>query len=81
MSGGEFALACDIRIAAENAVFGFPEVNFGVYPGWGGTQRLPRVVWMSKAKEITFTGDKYGAEECLSIGLIDKVGQGRGVDG
>ncbi|WP_338031846.1 enoyl-CoA hydratase/isomerase family protein [Desulfosporosinus fructosivorans] len=56
--GGEFALACDIRIAAENAVFGFREVNLGVYPGWGGTQRLPRVVGMSKAKEITFTADK-----------------------
>lgn len=71
--GGEFALACDIRIAADNAQIGFPEINLGVYPGWGGTQRLPRVVGMSKAREMIFTGDKYSAEECLRIGLVDKV--------
>jgi len=74
LGGGlEFALACDIRIAADNAILGSPEINLGVFPGWGGTQRLPRVVGMSKAKEMIFTGDKYNAEECLRIGLVDKV--------
>ena len=71
LGGGlEFAIACDIRIAADNAKLGSPEINLGVFPGWGGTQRLPRIVGMSKAKEVIFTGDKYTA---LEMGLVDKV--------
>jgi enoyl-CoA hydratase len=69
----EIALACDIRIAAESAVFGQPEINIGVLPGWGGSQRLPRVVGLSKAKELIYTGRKIDAKEALSIGLVDLV--------
>ncbi|MDA8442628.1 MAG: enoyl-CoA hydratase-related protein [Peptococcaceae bacterium] len=71
--GCELAMACDIRIAAENAKFGQPEVGLGVTAGFGGTQRLPRLVGKGKAKEILFTGDVFGAEEALSIGLVDRV--------
>ena len=71
--GVEFALACDIRIAAENAKFASPEVTLGVFPGWGGSQRLPRTIGLSKAKEFMFTGDKYTAAEALEMGLVDRV--------
>jgi enoyl-CoA hydratase len=69
----EISVACDIRIAAESAVFGQPEINIGVLPGWGGSQRLPRVVGLSKAKELIYTGRKIDAEEALNIGLVDLV--------
>jgi enoyl-CoA hydratase len=71
--GCELAMACDIRIAGENAKFGQPEVGLGVTAGFGGTQRLPRLVGRGKAKELLFTGDIIGAQEALAIGLVDRV--------
>jgi len=71
--GCELALACDLRIAAENAVFGQPEIKFGIMPGAGGTQRLPRVVGLTKAKELLYTGDLIDAHEAYRIGLVNKV--------
>jgi enoyl-CoA hydratase/carnithine racemase len=71
--GCELALCADIRIAAEDATFGQPEVKLGVIPGLGGTQRLARLVGPSRAKEIIFTGRMVGAEEALAIGLVDQV--------
>jgi len=71
--GCELALACDIRIASENAKLGQPEVNLGIIPGYGGTQRLSRLVGKGKAKELIFTGDMVEAAEALRIGLIEKV--------
>ena len=74
LGGGlEIALACDIRIASENAIFGLPEVNLGIIPGWGGTQRLPRVIPMAKAAEMLLTGRPIDAQEAYRIGLINKV--------
>lgn len=75
--GCEVALACDIRIAAENANFGFPEVGLGILPGLGGTQRLPRLIGPALAKELIFTGRRIGAEEAREIGLANCV-VGRG---
>jgi enoyl-CoA hydratase len=71
--GCELAMACDIRIASENAKFGQPEVSLGVTPGAGGTQRLPRLVGVGRAKELIFTGDMISAEEAYRIGLVNKV--------
>lgn len=71
--GCELALACDIVIASKNAKFGQPEVNLGVIPGFGGTQRLPRKIGINKAKELIFTGDIISAEEAEKIGLVNKV--------
>ncbi len=71
--GCELALACDIRIASENAKLGQPEVNLGVIPGYGGTQRMARLVGKGKAKELIFTGDMIDAAEALRIGLVEKV--------
>jgi enoyl-CoA hydratase len=71
--GTELALACDIRIASENSVFGLPEVKLGIIPGYGGTQRLPRIIGMAKAKELLFTGDQMMADEALRMGLINQV--------
>jgi len=74
LGGGlEIALACDIRIAAENARFGTPEVTLGLMPGWGGTQRLPRVIPWAKAAEILFMGKQIDSQEAYRIGLINKV--------
>ena len=67
------ALACDIRIAAENAIFGQPEIKLGVLPGGGGTQRLTRLISVGKAKEMLFTGDFIDAHEAYRIGLVNKV--------
>src|ERR687886_1015270 len=71
--GCEVALACDIRIAAENATFGFPEVGLGILPGMGGTQRLPRLVGPALAKELIFTGRRIGADEARELGLVNRV--------
>ncbi len=71
--GCEIALACDIRIAAENARFGLPEIKLGVLPGGGGTQRLPRLVGAGRAKEMLFSGDPVDAQEAYRIGLVNKV--------
>jgi len=71
--GCELALACDIRYAASGAKLGQPEVNLGIIPGWGGTQRLARVCGLGIAKELIFTGRVVGAEEALRIGLVNAV--------
>lgn len=71
--GCELTLACDIRIASEKAVFSQPELSLGIIPGFSGTQRLPKIVGMAKAKELIFTGDRINAEEALKIGLVNKV--------
>ena len=74
LGGGlELALACDIRIASENAKMGLPEVGLGIMPGWGGTQRLPRIVGTGLAKEIILTGDHIDAKRAERIGLVNKV--------
>lgn len=71
--GCEVALACDIRVADESALIGLPEVSLGLFPGAGGTQRLPRLVGIGQAKKLIFTGDPIGAQEAKEIGLIEKV--------
>lgn len=74
--GSEFALACDLRIASENAKFGFPEVTLGVIPGGAGTQRLSRLVGTGKAKELILTAATIKADKALIIGLVNKMVQG-----
>jgi len=71
--GCELALCADIRIAADDATFGQPEIKLGVIPGAGGTQRLARLVGPSRAKELVFTGRFVGAAEALALGLVDRV--------
>jgi len=71
--GCELLLACDIRICAENAVFGQPEIKIGVIPGAGGTQRLPRTIGVTKAKELLYTGGTMDAGEALRVGMVSKV--------
>ena len=71
--GMEVVLACDLRIAAENARLGTPEVTLGIIPGWGGTQRLPRMLPWCKAAEIALMGKPINAEEAYRIGLVNKV--------
>ncbi len=71
--GCELALACDLRIAARSARLGQPEVNLGILPGGGGTQRLPRLVGMGRAMRLILTGELIGAEEAERIGLVDEV--------
>ncbi len=71
--GCELAMACDIRLAADNAVFGQPEVGLGVIPGFGGTQRLPRLVGEGRAKELTFLANNINADEAYRIGLVNHV--------
>lgn len=74
LGGGlEFALSCDFRIAANVAKFGQPEVGLGIIPGFGGTQRLPRLVGMSRAKELIYTGSIIDADEAYRIGLVDRI--------
>ena len=71
--GCELALACDIRFASPNAQLGQPEVTLGICPGWGGTQRLLRIVGPSRAKDLIFSGRKITAEEAFSMGLVNKI--------
>ena len=71
--GCEISMSCDIRISSENAIFGQPEVGLGIIPGFGGTQRLPRLIGASMAKQIIFTGKNINAEEALRIGLINAI--------
>jgi enoyl-CoA hydratase len=71
--GCEVALCCDIRIASDDAIFGVPEINLGIMPGSGATQRLPRLIGVAKAKEMLFTGDNVNAAEAYRIGLVNKV--------
>ena len=71
--GCELAMACDIRIAANTAKMGQPEVTIGIPPGWGGTQRLMRIVGIAKAKEMVYTGKMIKAEEAREIGLVNHV--------
>ncbi len=71
--GCELALCCDLRIAASDAKLGQPEILLGIIPGAGGTQRLPRLVGVSRAKDLVFTGRHVAADEALEIGLVNRV--------
>lgn len=71
--GVELSLSCDFRIAAENAKFGFPEINLGIFPAAGGSQRLPRLIGIQGAKRLMFTGETINAATALSLGLVDQV--------
>ncbi len=71
--GCELSLVCDLRIASETARFGVPEVKIGVIPAAGGTQRLPRIIGITKAKELLYTGDFIDAQEAYRLGLVNKV--------
>ncbi|BBG24071.1 3-hydroxypropionyl-coenzyme A dehydratase [Sulfuracidifex tepidarius] len=74
LGGGlEIAMACDIRIASDDSQVGLPEITLGIYPGFGGTQRLPRLVGKGKALEMMFTGDRIPSMEAQRIGLIERV--------
>jgi enoyl-CoA hydratase/carnithine racemase len=72
-AGQSLALACDLRIAAEHAVFGLPEPSLGIIPGAGGTQRLPRIVGLGRAKEMILTGARWDARRALEYGLVSEV--------
>jgi len=71
--GTELALACDFIYASENAKFGLPEVTLGIFPGFGGTQRLPRLIGKAKAKELIMTGKMIGSQEALALGIANRV--------
>jgi enoyl-CoA hydratase len=71
--GTEIALACDFIYASENARFGFPEVTLGIFPGFGGTQRLPRLIGKGKAKELILTGKMINAQEAYQMGIVNRV--------
>jgi len=71
--GSEMALACDFIYASENAMFGLPEITLGIIPGFGGTQRLPRIIGSNRAKEMIFTGKMIPAAEAQTIGLVNRV--------
>ncbi|MBW1971711.1 MAG: enoyl-CoA hydratase/isomerase family protein [Deltaproteobacteria bacterium] len=71
--GCEIALACDFIYASQNARFGLPEVTLGIFPGFGGTQRLPRLIGKGKAKELIFTGEMITAQQALELGIVNKI--------
>ncbi len=71
--GCELALSCDIRFASQNVMLGQPEVTLGICPGWGGTQRLLRLVGPARAKDLIFSGRKISSEEALSMGLVNRI--------
>jgi enoyl-CoA hydratase len=71
--GTELSLACDFILASENAKFGQPEVTLGVIPGFGGTQRLPRLIGKGKAKELIMTGKIITAQEALALGIVNRI--------
>lgn len=71
--GCELALACDLRVAADTAQFGLPEIKLGLFPGGGGTQRLPRLIGEARAKELMYLGEPITAGEALQIGLVNRV--------
>lgn len=71
--GNEIAMGCDIIVASEKAKFGQPEINIGIIPGGGGTQRLPRLIGVCRAKELIFTGDIITAEDAYNLGLVNRV--------
>jgi enoyl-CoA hydratase/3-hydroxyacyl-CoA dehydrogenase len=71
--GCELAMACDVRIAAQSALFGQPEVKLGIIPGFGGTQRLPRLVGVNKALEMNLVGDAVNADDAYEFGLVNRV--------
>jgi enoyl-CoA hydratase len=77
--GCELALACTLRLALPNASFGLPEVKLGLIPGYGGTQRLPRLVGAGRALELVMTGRPVGAEEAVAIGLVNRIVQAPGL--
>lgn len=72
LAGGlELALACDLIIASEKSIFGLPEINLGIIPGWGGTVRLPKALPIRKAKELIFLGEQFNAKQAYKLGLIN----------
>ncbi len=81
LGGGlELALACDIRIASSNSQVGFPEVSLGILPGYGGTQRLPRLIGPGKAKQLIFSAEHLSAEEAKSVGILEEVTDGSALE-
>lgn len=78
--GCELALACTLRLALQNAKFGLPEVKLGLIPGYGGTQRLPRLVGTGRALELVMTGRTVKADEALAIGLVNRIVEGQAVE-
>lgn len=81
LGGGlELALACDFRIASKKSQLGLPEVKLGVIPGYGGTQRLPRLIGAGKAKQLIFSGEFVSAEEAYRIGLVEEITDGSALD-
>ena len=71
--GAELAIACDLRVAAEDAIFGFPEVKIGIFPGAGGALRLPRIVGSGTARDLLFTGRRITADDAFRLGLVDRL--------
>ena len=71
--GFELALSCDLMVASENAVFGFPEITLDTLPGWGGTQLAPRKMGPNRAREMVLTGHRYSAADCREFGFINRL--------